>query len=187
MTQSAVNVADWTVPFTDVVIAGAGPTGLMLAAELKLAGVDPVVLERRESQELVGSRGGGFHSRTIELLDQRGIAERFLAEGTTINAATFGSTALDLSRLPTRHPYTLALFQNHIERLLLGWAEELGVRIQRGAEVRGLTQDADGVDVRLAGGDPLRARYVVGADGGRSIVRRSADIASKVPLPLAAP
>lgn len=181
MTQSAVNVADWTVPFTDVVIAGAGPTGLMLAAELKLAGVDPVVLERRESQELVGSRGGGFHSRTIELLDQRGIAERFLAEGTTINAATFGSTGLDLSRLPTRHPYTLALFQNHIERLLLGWAEELGVRIQRGAEVSGLTQDADGVDVHLAGGDLLRARYVVGADGGRSIVRRSADIGFEGP------
>lgn len=160
----------------DVVIVGSGPTGLMLAGELRLAGVDVVVLERRESQELAGSRGGGIHARSIELLDQRGIAARFLAEGTPIRAATFGATMLDLSALPTRHPYTLALFQNHIERLLLGWAEELGVRVRRGAEVAGLAQDHDGVAVRLAAGGSPRARYVVGADGGRSIVRRAAGI-----------
>jgi 2-polyprenyl-6-methoxyphenol hydroxylase-like FAD-dependent oxidoreductase len=149
---------------------------MMLASELRLAGVDVVVLERRKSEALAGSRGGGFHARTIELLDQRGIADRFLAEGTTIHAATFGGTTLDLSALPTRHPYTLALFQNHIERLLLRWNEELGVPIQRGAEVTGVAPDDEGVDVHLASGASLRARYVVGADGGRSVVRREIGI-----------
>ncbi|WP_457945951.1 FAD-dependent monooxygenase [Pseudarthrobacter sp. alpha12b] len=160
----------------DVVVVGCGPTGLMLAGELRLAGVDAVVLERRPSQELAGSRGGGIHSRTIELLDQRGIADRFLAAGKTLQAATFGSSQLDLSALPTRHPYTLALFQNHIERLLLEWVEELGVQIRRGVEVAGVAADDGGVDVQLAGGGSVRARYVVGADGGRSMVRRSAGI-----------
>lgn len=165
----------------DVVIVGSGPTGLMLAGELRLAGVDAVVLERRRSQELAGSRGGGIHSRTIELLDQRGIADRFLAEGRTIQAATFGGTQLDLAGLPTRHPYTLALFQNHIERLLLEWVQELGVEIVRGVEVAGVSVDDAGVDVRIAGGGTARARYVVGADGGRSVVRRSAGIAMAGP------
>jgi 2-polyprenyl-6-methoxyphenol hydroxylase-like FAD-dependent oxidoreductase len=160
----------------DVVVVGGGPTGMMLAGELRLAGLDVVVLERRESADLAGSRGGGFHARTIELLDQRGIADRFLAEGKTIHAVTFGGTTLDLSRLPTRHPYTLALFQNHIERLLLGWIEELGVPIQRSVEVTRVEQDDQGVDVHLASGGSLRARYLVGADGGRSVVRREAGI-----------
>ncbi len=160
----------------DVVIVGSGPTGMMLAGELRLAGVDPVVLERRGSQELAGRRGGGIHARTIELLDQRGIAGRFLAEGKTIAAATFGGTALKLGSLPTRHPYTLALFQNHIERLLLGWAEELGVSIRRGVEVTGVAVDDGGVDVQLDSGESLRAKYLVGADGGRSVVRRAAGI-----------
>jgi 3-(3-hydroxy-phenyl)propionate hydroxylase len=160
----------------DVVIVGSGPTGMMLAGELSLAGVEAVVLERRESQDLAGSRGGGVHARTIELLDQRGIAERFLAEGDTLQAATFGGATLDLSGLPTRHPYTLALFQNHIERLLHGWVDELGVSIRRGAEVVGVTPDDEGVDVRLASGESLRTRYLVGADGGRSVVRREAGI-----------
>ena len=165
----------------DVVIVGSGPTGLMLAGELRLAGVDALVLERRRSQELAGSRGGGIHSRTIELLDQRGIADRFLAEGRTIQTATFGGTQLDLAGLPTRHPYTLALFQNHIERLLLEWVQELGVEIRRGVEVAGISVDDAGVEVRLAGGGAVRARYVVGADGGRSVVRRSAGIAMAGP------
>jgi 3-(3-hydroxy-phenyl)propionate hydroxylase len=160
----------------DVVVVGSGPTGMMLAGELRLAGADVVILERRESQELAGARGGGIHSRTIELLDQRGLAGRFLAEGKTMQAATFGGTALDLSALPTRHPYTLALFQNHIERLLLRWVGELGVPIRRGTEVTGVAQSDAGVDVQLAAGGPLRARYVVGADGGRSAVRRAAGI-----------
>ncbi|GAB3439570.1 FAD-dependent monooxygenase [Phycicoccus ginsengisoli] len=161
----------------DVVVVGSGPTGLVLGAELRLAGVDVVVLDRRESQELAGSRGGGVHARTIELLDQRGIADRFLAEGRTIEAATFGSTPLDLGRLPTRHPYTLALSQNHIERLLAEWALELGVLVRRSTEVTGIDQDAEGVEVQLASGETLRSRYAVGADGGRSLVRRGAGIA----------
>ncbi len=160
----------------DVVIVGAGPTGLMLAAELRLAGADVLVLERRTTPELAGRRGGGVHSRTIELVDQRGIADRFLAEGELLHAVTFGSTRIDLGGLPTRHPYTLALFQNRIEALLLQWADELGVPIRRGAGVVGVTQHDDAVDVLLTAGDPVRARYVVGADGGRSSVRRAAGI-----------
>ncbi|MDQ0145932.1 FAD-dependent monooxygenase [Pseudarthrobacter niigatensis] len=160
----------------DAVIVGCGPTGLMLAGELRLAGVDAVVLERRASQELAGSRGGGIHSRTIELLDQRGIADRFLAAGKTVQTASFGNTQLDLGGLPTRHPYTLALFQNHIEQLLLEWVQGLGVEIRRGVEVTGVSADDDGAEVQLAGGGPVRGRYVVGTDGGRSVVRRSAGI-----------
>ena len=165
----------------EVAVVGCGPTGMMLAGELRLAGVDVVVLERRKSQELAGSRGGGIHARTIELLDQRGIAERFLAEGRPVHTATFGGTRLDSSRLPTRHPYTLALFQNHIERLLLQWIEELGAPIRRSVEVVGLEPDDEGVRLRLASGDAVRARYVVGADGGRSVVRREARIGLQGP------
>ncbi|MCK8670936.1 FAD-dependent monooxygenase [Rhodococcus sp. HM1] len=165
----------------DVAVVGCGPTGMMLAGELRLAGADVVVLERRESQELAGSRGGGIHARTIELLDQRGIAERFLAEGRTVNTATFGGTRLDVGRLPTRHPYTLALFQNHIERLLLQWIEELGVPIRRGVEVVGIEQDDEGAHLRCASGESVRVRFVVGADGGRSVVRREAGIGFEGP------
>lgn len=161
----------------DVVIVGGGPTGMMLAGELRLAGVDVVVLERRATPELEGSRGGGIHARSIELLDQRGIAERFLEAGTTMQAATFGGTALDLGALPTRHPYTLALFQRDIEPLLLEWAEGLGASVERGVEVVGVAQDDEGADALLSSGESVRARYVVGADGGRSAVRRSAGIA----------
>ena len=117
---------------SDVIVVGGGPTGLMLAGELALAGVDVAILERRPTAELAGSRAGGFHARTIEILDQRGIADRFLAEGQTAQVLTFGTTMLDLDGFPTRHPYSLGLFQNHIERILRGWVEELGVPIRRG-------------------------------------------------------
>ena len=128
----------------DVIVAGGGPTGMMLAAELTLAGLDSAIVERRPTTELVGSRAGGFHSRTIEILDQRGIADRFLAEGQRVQAAFFGNTTLDVSDFPTRHPYTLGLWQNHIERVLAGWIGELGVPVQRGLEVAGFAQDAAG-------------------------------------------
>jgi 3-(3-hydroxy-phenyl)propionate hydroxylase len=158
------------------VIAGGGPTGLMLAAELALAQVDVVVLERRPTQELAGSRAGGLHPRTIEILDQRGVAERFLEAGYTAQAVGFALNTLDISDFPTRHPYSLALFQNEIERLLAGWVTELGVPILYGHEVGGFAQDEDGVEVRLATGGPLRASHLVGCDGGRSTIRREAGI-----------
>src|SRR6478672_8560482 len=139
-----------------VVIAGGGPTGLMVAGELALAGVDVAIVERRPSQELVGARAGGLHSRTIEVLDQRGIADRFLAEGQPAQVAGFASTRLDISDFPTRHPYGLGLWQNHIERILAGWVEELAVTFYRGREVTGFTQDDDGVDVETSDG-PIRA------------------------------
>ena len=130
-----------------VVIAGGGPTGLMLAGELALAGVDVAIVERRPSQDLPGSRAGGLQSRTIEVLDQRGIADRFLSEGQVAQVAGFASVRLDISDFPTRHNYGLGLWQNHIERILAGWVGELAVPIYRGREVTGFAQDDTGVDV----------------------------------------
>ena len=169
---------DRGVPTTNhaVVIAGGGPTGLMLAAELALAGIDVAIVERRASQELVGSRAGGLHSRTIEVLDQRGIADRFLSQGQVAQVAGFAWIRLDISDFPTRHNYGLGLWQNHIERILAGWVGELKVPIYRGREVTGFAQDETGVDVELADGHPLRAAYLVGCDGGRSLIRKAAGI-----------
>ena len=159
-----------------VVIAGGGPTGLMLAGELALAGVDVAIVERRASQDLPGSRAGGLHSRTIEILDQRGIADRFLSEGQVAQVGQFAGAPLDISDFPTRHPYSLGLWQNHIERILAGWVGELAVTIYRGREVTGFAQDDTGVDVELSDGEPLRAQYLVGCDGGRSLIRKAAGI-----------
>lgn len=159
-----------------VVIAGGGPTGLALAGELALAGIDVAIVERRASQDLVGSRAGGLHSRTIEVLDQRGIAERFLAEGQKAQVAGFASIRLDISDFPTRHNYGLGLWQNHIERILAGWVGELPVTIYRERDVTGFAQDATGVDVQLADGPSLRAEFLVGCDGGRSVIRKAAGI-----------
>jgi 2-polyprenyl-6-methoxyphenol hydroxylase-like FAD-dependent oxidoreductase len=159
-----------------VVIAGGGPTGLMLAGELALAGVDVAIVERRASQELAGSRAGGLHSRTIEVLDQRGIADRFLSEGTMAQVAGFAWIRLDISDFPTRHNYGLALRQNLIERILADWVDELDVSVLRGREVTGFAQDDTGVDVELSDGSSLRARYLVGCDGGRSLIRKAAGI-----------
>src|SRR5689334_11986790 len=109
-----------------VVIAGAGPTGLMLAGELALAGIDVAIVERRTAgQELARSRAGGLHARTIEILDQRGIADRFLAEGRVMQVAAFAGVPLDISDFPTRHNYGLALSQKHFDRILAGWINEL--------------------------------------------------------------
>ncbi len=159
-----------------MLIAGAGPTGLMLAGELALAGIDVAIIERRPDQILHGSRAGGLQSRTIEVLDQRGIADRFLAEGQVAQVAGFGMIRLDISDFPTRHPYGLGLWQKHIERILAGWLAELGVAIQYGTELAGFTQDGAGVDVALSGGGRLRVEYLVGCDGGRSLVRKLAGI-----------
>jgi 2-polyprenyl-6-methoxyphenol hydroxylase-like FAD-dependent oxidoreductase len=166
-----------TVPDADVLIAGAGPSGLMLAGELALACVDVTIVERRPSQELAGSRAGGLHSRTIEIFDQRGIADRFLAEGQKAQVAGFAGTRLDISDFPTRHNYGLGLWQNHIEHILAGWVGELAVPIHRACEVRGFAEDDAGVDVELSDGSSLRARYLVGCDGGRSLIRKAAGIA----------
>ena len=159
-----------------VVIAGGGPAGMMLAAELALAEVDVAVVEQRPNHVLVGSRAGGIHSRTIEVLDQRGVADRFLVEGQTAQAAMFGTTMLDMSDFPTRHPYALGIWQNQIERIMAAWIAELPVRIYYGSEVTGFTQDDSGVDVERSGEESLRAQYLVGCDGGRSLIRKAAAI-----------
>jgi 3-(3-hydroxy-phenyl)propionate hydroxylase len=159
-----------------VMIAGGGPTGLMLAGELSLAGVDVAIVERRTSQALVGSRAGGLHARTIEVLDQRGIADRFLSQGRKFPAVHFHLIPLDISDFPTRHNYLLGLWQNHIERILAEWVGALGVPIYRGREATGFEQNETGVDVTLSDGRSLRAEYLVGCDGGRSLVRKTAGI-----------
>ena len=159
-----------------VVIAGGGPTGMMLAAELALAQVDVALVERRPDHVLVGSRAGGIHSRTIEVLDQRGVADRFLAEGQVAQAAMFATTVLDVSDFPTRHPYSLGIWQNQFERVMAGWIAELPVRIYYGGEVTGFAQDDTGVDVELSDGRSLRAQYLVGCDGGASVIRKTAGI-----------
>ena len=159
-----------------VVIAGGGPTGLMLAGELALAGVDTAIVERRASHDLTGSRAGGLHSRTIEVLDQRGIADRFLSQGTVAQVAAFAWIPLDISDFPTRHNYGLGLWQDRIERILAEWVAELEVRIYYGTEVVGFAQDDTAVDVGLSDGASLRAEYLVGCDGGRSLIRKAAGI-----------
>jgi 3-(3-hydroxy-phenyl)propionate hydroxylase len=159
-----------------VVIAGGGATGLMLAGELALAGVDVTIVERRASQDLVGSRAGGLHARTIEVLDQRGIADRFLSKGQVFKVVHFHQIPLEISDFPTRHNYGLALWQNHIERILADWIGELAVPIHRAREVTGFVQDDTGVDVELSGGQSIRAQYLVGCDGGRSLIRKAAGI-----------
>lgn len=158
-----------------VVIAGGGPTGLMLAGELALAGIEVAIVERRETQDLDGSRAGGLHSRTIEVLDQRGIADRFLSQGQMHKVVHF-HVPLDISDFPTRHNYVLGLWQNQIERILAGWVGELAVPIHREREVTGFAQDSTGVDVELSDGNSLRAEYLVGCDGGRSVIRKAAGI-----------
>ena len=153
-----------------VVIAGGGPTGLMLA------GVNVAIVERRASQELMGLRSGGLHSRTLEIFDQSGIAERFLSQGQVAQVARFAGILLDISDFPTRHNYGLALWQSYIERILAGWVDELAVPIYYGIEVKGFAQDDSGVDVELSDGRSLRAKYLVGCDGGRSLIRKAAGI-----------
>ena len=159
-----------------VVIAGGGPTGMMLAAELTLAGTDVLIVERRPTVELESPRSRGLHSRTIEVLDQRGVADRFLVEGTAMQVQAFAGVPIDISDFPTRRNHGLALLQSHFERIMSGWIDELGVRVLREREVAGFVQDDDGVDVQLSDGTSVRTRYLVGCDGGRSLVRKTAGI-----------
>ncbi|WP_143736802.1 FAD-dependent monooxygenase [Microbispora sp. GKU 823] len=177
----------------DVVIVGAGPTGLMLACELRLAGVDVLVLERL-TEPTRDSRAGGLHPRSLEVLDQRGMLDPFLAEGRPLPGTRFAGLPLDLSGLPTRYPFLLVIVQRRIERLLEARARELGVRIRRGVEVTGLrpgpasastASPAAGAAAALAAAEPVvvettdgpvETRYLVGCDGGRSVVRRLAGI-----------
>jgi 2-polyprenyl-6-methoxyphenol hydroxylase-like FAD-dependent oxidoreductase len=160
----------------EVVIAGGGPTGMMLAAELALAKVDVVIVERRAAADPDRALAGGLHARTIEVLDQRGVADRFLGEGKAMQIQGFGRIPLDISDFPSRHNYGLALPQIQTERLLAGWVAELGVPITRERDVTGFAQDDTGVDVALSDGTSLRADYLVGCDGGRSVVRKAAGI-----------
>jgi 2-polyprenyl-6-methoxyphenol hydroxylase-like FAD-dependent oxidoreductase len=148
----------------------------MLAGELALARVDVAIVERRADQSLPGARAGGLHARTIEVLDQRGIADRFLSQGQVMQSAGFALIPLDISDCPSRHNYTLALQQEGIERTLAAWVDELAVPIYRALEVTGLAQDATGIDVELSDGRSLRAKYLVGCDGGRSRIRKQAGI-----------
>ena len=160
----------------EVVIAGGGPTGLMLAAELKLAGVDVVIIERRANQHVDESRARGLHSRAVEVLDQRGIAERFVSQGQQHPSVGFGGVRLVISDFPTRHNYLLGLSQSKFEPILAGWVGELGVPIMRSHEVTSFTQDDNGVTIEVSGGQSLRADYLVGCDGGRSLIRKIAGI-----------
>ena len=159
-----------------VVIAGAGPTGLMLAAELALARVDVAIVERRATPDLVGLRAGGLHMRTLELLDQRGVVERFIAQGQKHQIVPFAQGLLDCSDAATRHNYFVALWQVYIERTLAEWVTELAVPIYRGCEVSGFAQDDRGVNIELSDSRVFRAQYLVGCDGGRSVIRKTAGI-----------
>jgi 2-polyprenyl-6-methoxyphenol hydroxylase-like FAD-dependent oxidoreductase len=158
----------------EVVVAGGGPTGLMLACELRLAGVDVLVLERL-AEPSGESRAGGIHARTMEILDMRGMLEPFLAEGRRLPGGHFAGIPLDFAGLPTRFPFLLAILQRRIERLLEARALELGVRLRRGVTVTGLRQTADRVEIATTAG-ALTTAYLVGCDGGRSAVRKLAGI-----------
>ena len=159
------------VDTTDVVVVGAGPTGLMLACELALGGVAVRVLEERTDMPNI-TRAFAVHARTLELLDARGMADELLTRGVPVyEIAPPGGTTINLRDLPTRFGMLLIAPQSGTEKVLQTRADELGVEIVRGAEVVGLTQDADGVTLECADGDTVRAKYVVGCDGAHSTIR----------------
>lgn len=162
---------------TEVIVVGAGPVGLMLAAELRLGGVETVVLERSETAS-PHPKALGLHARTLEQLAMRGLLDPFLASGIRVGAWHFGflEQRLDLTRLDSPYPFLLAFPQDRTEAVLRERALELGARVRRGVPVTGLEQDPDGVRVTVADGSQWRAAWVVGADGAGSTVRRAAGI-----------
>jgi rifampicin monooxygenase len=156
----------------DVIVAGGGPAGLMLASELRLHGVHVFVLDK-DAEPTKVVRSLGLHARSIEVMDQRGLLERFLALGRQYPVGGFAGIRKPVpDRLDTAHPYLLGIPQNITDRLLAEHAAEVGVEIRRGCELVGLSQDEDGVTAELADGTQLRSRYLVGCDGGRSTVRK---------------
>jgi rifampicin monooxygenase len=161
------------VEVIDVIVAGGGPAGMMLASELRLHDVHVVVLEK-EPAPTGHARGLGLHVRSIEMMDQRGLLERFLALGKQypVGGIFAGIPKAAPERIDTAHPYVLGIPQNLTERLLTKHAIEVGTEIRRGTELVGVSQDEDGVTAELAGGTQLRSRYLVGCDGGRSTVRK---------------
>ena len=162
----------------DVVIAGAGPNGLMLACELALAGIRPVVLERL-TEPSTEQRANCVVGQVVRLLDRRGLYERLTSPGATpepVPSFVFGAFPLELSDLPDNSLYTLTVPQRRIEQMLAERAAELGVEIRRDHEVIGLTQDEKSVTVELRGREPIEAAFLVGADGGRSVIRKTTGI-----------
>lgn len=171
----------------DVVVVGGAPTGLMLAAELALAGTEVVIFERRSDQSVDGSRAGGLHARTLEVLDQRGVAERFVSAGQLHPFLGYGGTVLSLADMPTRHPHLLALWQGDIERILADWVlGDLGVQILRAREVVGLVQGACGSTSRCPTARPCERRTSSAATVGaaRSARRRASSSPAWTPQPV---
>lgn len=158
----------------DVIISGGGPTGMMLACELRLHAVDVLVLEK-DAEPSKTVRSLGLHPRSIEIMDQRGLLDRFLALGQQYPGGVGRFAAIDKPRpvkLDSAHSYVLGIPQPVTDRLLAERAGELGAQIRRGCELTGVEQDDDGVSVELADGTMLRSRWLVGCDGGRSLVRK---------------